>query len=99
MHCRSDKQQIKLGVKAAEEACEDDALQETSDEFAKLQLLYLCAVGRYNLGELGEARAIVKEVLHNDHQNNDASDLYKLIDKKYKTRRSGCLPFFSAGVI
>lgn len=92
MHC-SDKEQIKLGVKAAEEACEDDALQETGDEYAKLQLLYLSAVGRYKLGDIGEARAKVREVLQKDNQNIDAQDLLKLIDKKGKTRSTGCLPF------
>ena len=92
MHC-SDKQQIKLGVKAADEACEDDALQETGEEYAKLQLLYLSAVGRYKLGDIGDARAKVRAVLQKDQHNIDASDLFKLIDKKYKTRSAGCLPF------
>lgn len=80
-------------MKAAEEACEDDVLQETGDEYAKIQLLYLSAVGRYKLGDIGEARAKVREVLHKDHQNVHASDLYKLVEKKYKTRSTGCLPF------
>lgn len=92
VHC-SDKQQIKLGVKAAEEACEDDALQETGDEYAKLQLLYLSAVGRYKLGDIVDARSKVREVLQQDQHNRDAADLHRLIEKKYKTRSGGCLPF------
>jgi Tfp pilus assembly protein PilF len=84
--------------KAADEALEEEGLQDTGNAdcvYARQQLTYLSAVGKYKIGDVGEARSLVNKVLDQDPSRNDANDLFALVEQKYKSRRYNCLSCFS----
>jgi mitochondrial fission 1 protein len=74
VHAR-DRNQIRQGVKAA-----DTLLKLGADE--PRQLLYLAAVGEYQLGKFGDARARLKMCLSKDPDAHQAKTLLQAIEDK-----------------